>query len=53
MLLYILGGTMRSGGSSRVHWSRCRIQKTLRVTPGMEFGLTDNVWDVAELISEV
>jgi len=28
----------------------CRIHKTLRVTPAMEAGLTDHVWDVNEIV---
>jgi hypothetical protein len=28
----------------------CRIHESLRVTPAMEAGLTDHVWDVAELV---
>ena len=29
----------------------CRIHKTLRVTPAMESGLTDHVWEMEEIIS--
>jgi len=29
----------------------CRIHKTLRVTPAMEAGITDHVWNLEELIS--
>ena len=28
----------------------CKIHKTLRVTPAMEAGLTDHVWDLEEVI---
>lgn len=28
----------------------CRIHKTLRVTPAMQAGLTDRVWDMAEIV---
>jgi hypothetical protein len=28
----------------------CRVHKTLRVTPAMETGLTDHVWDLEELL---
>lgn len=28
----------------------CRIHKTLRVTPAMEAGLTDHVWEIEELV---
>ena len=29
----------------------CRIHKTLRVTPAMEAGLTDRVWDVQDILA--
>ncbi len=29
----------------------CRIHKTLRVTPAMEAGLTDRVWDMEEIVT--
>ena len=29
----------------------CRIHKTLRVTPAMEAGLTDHIWEMEEIIS--
>lgn len=29
----------------------CRIHKTLRVTPAMEAGLTDHVWNIEEIVS--
>ena len=29
----------------------CRIHKTLRVTPAMEAGLTDHVWDMEDIIA--
>ena len=29
----------------------CRIHKTLRITPAMEAGLTDHVWEMEEIIS--
>jgi hypothetical protein len=29
----------------------CRIHQTLRVTPAMEAGITDHVWDLAELLA--
>jgi hypothetical protein len=28
----------------------CRIHKSLRVTPAMSAGISDHVWDVAELL---
>ena len=33
-----------------MHYNFCRIHKTLRVTPAMEAGLTDHVWEIAEII---
>jgi IS1 family transposase len=33
-----------------MHYNFCRVHKTLRVTPAMEAGLTDHVWDVEELL---
>src|SRR5580698_1178346 len=33
-----------------MHYNYCRIHKTLRVTPAMEAGLTDHVWEIEELI---
>jgi IS1 family transposase len=32
------------------YYNFCRIHKTLRVTPAMEAGITDRVWELAELI---
>ena len=34
-----------------MHYNFCRVHKTLRVTPAMEAGLTDHMWDLEELIS--
>jgi IS1 family transposase len=34
-----------------VHYNFCRIHQTLRVTPAMEAGLTDHVWEIEELIA--
>jgi IS1 family transposase len=33
-----------------MHYNFCRVHKTLRVTPAMEAGLTDHVWEVEELL---
>jgi hypothetical protein len=33
------------------YYNFCRIHKTLRVTPAMEAGITDHVWEIAELLS--
>lgn len=34
-----------------MHYNFCRIHQTLRVTPAMEAGITDHVWDITELVS--
>lgn len=33
------------------HYNFCKIHKTLRVTPAMEAGLTDHVWELDELVA--
>lgn len=33
-----------------MHYNFCRIHQTLRVTPAMEAGLTDHVWEVEEVV---
>jgi IS1 family transposase len=33
-----------------MHYNFCRIHKTLRVTPAMEAGLADHVWELSELV---
>jgi len=33
------------------YYNFCRIHKTIRVTPAMEAGITDHVWDLAELLA--
>jgi hypothetical protein len=33
-----------------MHYNFCRVHKTLRVTPAMEAGLADHVWEIEELI---
>jgi IS1 family transposase len=33
------------------YYNFCRIHKTLRVTPAMEAGLTDHVWEISELVA--
>lgn len=35
------------------YYNFCRIHGTLRVTPAMEAGITDHVWKVEDLLSEV
>ena len=36
-----------------MHCNFCRIHKTLRVTPGMEAGLTAHVWTIGEMLDKV
>src|SRR5438445_5081144 len=33
-----------------MHYNFCRVHKSLRVTPAMEAGLTNHVWDFGELL---
>jgi IS1 family transposase len=32
-----------------MHYNFCRIHKTLRVTPAMEAGVSDHVWEISEI----
>jgi IS1 family transposase len=33
------------------YYNFCRVHQTLRVTPAMEVGLTDHVWEISELLN--
>jgi IS1 family transposase len=33
-----------------MHYNFCRIHKTLRVTPAMEAGITNHVWEIGEIV---
>jgi IS1 family transposase len=33
------------------YYNFCRIHKSLRVTPAMEAGITDHVWDIGEILT--
>ena len=33
-----------------MHYNFCRVHKTLRVTPAMEAGLTDHIWEIQEIV---
>jgi len=33
------------------YYNLCRIHRSLRVTPAMEAGITDHVWEISELLS--
>jgi hypothetical protein len=34
-----------------LHYSFCRIHKSLRVTPAMAAGVTDHVWGIADIVA--
>ena len=34
-----------------MNYNFCKVHKTLRVTPAMEAGLTDHVWDVEDIVA--
>jgi hypothetical protein len=34
-----------------MHYNFCRINQTLRVTPAMEAGISQNVWTIHEIVS--
>jgi hypothetical protein len=34
-----------------MHYNFCKVHQSLRVTPAMEAGLTDHVWEIDELIA--
>jgi hypothetical protein len=34
-----------------MHYNYCKIHQTIRVTPAMEAGLTDQVWEIEELLA--
>lgn len=34
-----------------VHYNFCRVHQSLRVTPAMEAGITDHVWEIDELVA--
>jgi hypothetical protein len=36
-----------------MYYNFCRVHQTLRVTPAMEAGITDHVWEVEEILSMV
>ena len=33
------------------YYNFCRVHQTLRVTPAMEAGITDHIWDLKDLIA--
>lgn len=38
-------------GSVYMHYNFCRIHRTLRVTPAMEAGVTNHVWEIKEVVA--
>ena len=32
------------------HYNLCRVHEALRITPAMQLGVTDHIWDIGELI---
>ena len=34
-----------------MYYNFCRVHKSLRVTPAMESGLTDHIWEFSELLA--
>jgi hypothetical protein len=34
-----------------MHYNFCRVHQTLRVTPAMEAGIADHVWNLEEIIA--
>jgi hypothetical protein len=34
-----------------MYYNFCRVHQTLRVTPAMEAGITDHVWEIKEIVS--
>ena len=34
-----------------MYYNFCRVHKTLRVTPAMEAGIADHVWDIKEIVA--
>jgi hypothetical protein len=33
------------------YYNFCRVHRSLRVTPGMEAGITDHIWEIGELLA--
>jgi hypothetical protein len=34
-----------------MHYNFCLVHQTLRVTPAMEAGIADHVWEIEELVA--
>jgi hypothetical protein len=50
--LFKEGGESRPQRRAALHAPNyCRIHQTLRVTPAMQAGITDHVWELEELVA--
>jgi hypothetical protein len=49
MAIFLAMKKLRAVALHAMFYNFCRIHKTLRVTPAVQAGLTDHVWDFAEL----
>jgi hypothetical protein len=36
-----------------MHYNFCRVHTTLRVTPAMQAGITDHIWEVEEMLRAI
>jgi len=36
-----------------MHYNFCRVHTTLRVTPAMQAGITDHIWEVEEMLQAI
>ena len=34
-----------------MYYNFCRIHQTLRITPAMDAGVTDGVWDIRDIVT--
>jgi hypothetical protein len=32
------------------HYNLCRVHETIRMTPAMQLGVTDHIWEIGELV---
>jgi hypothetical protein len=37
--------------SKHMHYNFCRVHKTLRVTPAIQAGVSDHVWELGEVFA--
>jgi hypothetical protein len=43
-------GRIEAVALHHIHYNFCRIHQSLRVTPGLEVGVSDHVWSLEEVI---